>query len=178
MPSIIKSLIGRPLIALAIVGLLAGCAVTDRYGAAGDVHALMISIRDDDRAVFDAHVDRRALEARLQTEMLSRARAAHMSTGLTLLGTWLSGPASRLAGDVLVQPTVFRDVASYYGYSANTPIPSRLSLAAVLTALPDGRVCATSRRRGACLLTFANEDGVWRMVDFNADASLSGLRRP
>ena len=170
------SKIAKSLIALAIVGLLTACAATDRYGAAGDVHNLMIAIRNDDHATFDALVDRRALEGRLQAEMLSRDRAAHMSTGLTLLGAWLSGPASRLAGDVLVQPAVFRDVAAFYGYSANTPIPNRLSLAAALSTLPDGRVCATARRQGPCLLTFANEDGVWRMVDFNADASVSGLR--
>lgn len=177
MPQISRSQIAKPLIALVIVALLAGCAATDRYGAAGDVHALMIAIRDDDNAAFDAHVDRRALEARLQTEMLSRARSAHLSSGLTLLGAWLSGPASRLAGEALVRPEIFRDVASFYGYSANTPIPNRLSLAAALTPLPDGRVCATPRRQGPCLLTFAHEDGVWRMVDFNADATLSGLRR-
>ena len=165
------------LIVSAIAGLLAGCAASDQYGAAGDIHNLMIAIRNDDHATFDALVDRRALDGRLQGEMLSRDRAANLPPGLTVLGAWLSGPAARLAGDVLVQPVVFRDVAAYYGYTANRPIPNRLSLAAALTALPDRRVCATSRRQGPCLLTFANEDGVWRLVDFNADASLSGLRR-
>lgn len=164
------------LLGVLAAGLLAGCAATDRYGAAGDVHNLMIAIRNDDHATFDALVDRRALEGRLQAEMIARERAANLSPGLTVLGAWLSGPASRLAGDVLVQPVVFRDVAAYYGYTANTPIPNRLSLAAALTALPDGRVCATSRRQGPCLLTFANEDGVWRLVDFDAGASLVGGR--
>ncbi len=168
----------RALILFLSTVILAGCAATDRFAAAGDIHALMVSIRDDDQATFDAHVDRRALDARVQSEMMRRARSAHMPSGLTLLGAWLSGPASRLAGDVLLQPAVFRDVAAYYGYSANTPIPNRLSLTAVLTALPDGRVCVIVRRQGPCLLTFADEAGVWRLVDFDASSALSRGRRP
>lgn len=178
MSKIVKAMMANGLAAFAVVGVLAGCAATDRYGAAGDVHALMLAIRDDDHAAFETHIDRRALDARLQTEMMARARSTHLSPGLTLLGAWLSGPASRLAGDVLVQPEIFRDVANYYGYSSNTPIPDRLSLAAALSPLPDGRVCARSDRRGPCLLTFAYEQGVWRLVDFDAAASLGGARRP
>ena len=163
---------------LAVACLLAGCAATDRYGAAGDVHALMIAIRDNDHAAFDAKVDRRAIEARLQVAMISRAKAARLSPELTLLGAWLAGPASEVAGDVLVQPSVFRDVAYYYGYRPDMPIPNRLALATALTALPDGRVCATMRKNGPCLVTFAHEDGVWRLVDFNAGVVLSkGPRR-
>ncbi|HEY1427309.1 MAG TPA: hypothetical protein VGF50_11600, partial [Caulobacteraceae bacterium] len=37
---------------------LAGCATTQRLGAANDVHALLVAIRDDDRATFDAHIDK------------------------------------------------------------------------------------------------------------------------
>jgi len=162
---------------LALAGLLTACGTVDRYGAAGDVHALMIAIRDDDHAAFDAKVDRRAIEARLQVAMIERAKAAHLSPGLTLLGAWLSGPASQLAGDVLVQPSVFRDVAYYYGYRPDMPIPDRLTLAAALSGLPDGRVCATAGRQGPCLMTFANERGVWRLVDFNAAANLTGGSR-
>ena len=45
---------------------LASCATTEGLSAAGDVHALLVSIRDNDKAAFDAHVDRKALEAQLQ----------------------------------------------------------------------------------------------------------------
>ena len=168
----------KSLMAFAVVGVLSSCAAADRYGAAGDVHALLLAIRDDDQATFESHIDRRAIDARLQEEMVRRARTAHLSPGLTLLGAWFSGFFFFFFGDVLVQPEVFRDVAAYYGYGANTPIPNRMSLAAALTGRPDGRVCATARRNGPCLLTFANERGVWRLVDFDAAASLGGGRYP
>ena len=42
---------------------LASCATTEGLSAAGDVHALLVSIRDNDKAAFDAH---RALVDRLR----------------------------------------------------------------------------------------------------------------
>jgi hypothetical protein len=151
---------------------LAGCATTQRLAAAGDVHTLLVAIRDDDHAAFDAHVDRRALEGQIQAAMIDRARDANLSDGAAGLGLLLSGPLSRAAGGVLLQPEVFRAVADYYGYRPDAPIPGRLSLAVALTALPDGRVCAKQRKGDACLLTFADEGGVWRLVGFDADAIL------
>ncbi len=50
------------LMALALVG----CASVERLGAANDVHALLVSIRDNDSATFDAHVDHEALKRELQ----------------------------------------------------------------------------------------------------------------
>ena len=155
---------------------LAGCATTQRLSAAPDVHALLVSIRDDDRQTFEAHVDRRALEAQLQARMADRARGASMDDAWKALGLVLSGPASRLAGDLLIQPEVFRAVAEYYGYRPGTPIPNSLMVAGALKALPDGRVCATRRHRETCLMTFANEGGTWRLVGVDGDAALLKMR--
>src|SRR5882762_5165670 len=101
-----------PLAALA----LAGCATTQRLAAAGDVHTLLVSIRDDDRPTFDAHVDRRALEAQLQSRLVDRAAASNLAETWKGLGVLLSGPLSRAAGGLLLRPDVFRGVAEYYGY--------------------------------------------------------------
>jgi hypothetical protein len=160
-------------IPIAALALLAGCATTERLAAAPDVRALLVAIRDDDRAAFEAHVDRRALEAQIQAAVVARARRAGLGEGGTGLGLLLSGPLSRAAGGLLVQPEVFRAVADYYGYRPEQPIPGPLALAGALSALPDGRVCARGPRRGPCLLTFAEEDGVWRLVGFDAEAALS-----
>jgi hypothetical protein len=151
---------------LICVALLAGCATTQRLSAAGDVRTLLLAIRDDDHAAFDAHVDRAALEAQIQAALVDRTRGAG---GLGLL---LSGPLSHAAGGVLIQPEVFRAVADYYGYRPDAPIPGRLSLAAALTPLPDGRVCAKAKLHGRCLLIFADEGGTWRLVSFDADTIL------
>jgi Protein of unknown function (DUF2939) len=164
-----------PLAAVA-VALLASCATTQRLSAAGDVHSLLVAIRDDDHTAFDAHVDRTALEAQLQARLVDRAAAANAPRVWKGLGVLLSGPMARVAGDALIQPQVFRAVADYYGYRPETPIPSTLALAGGLRALPDGRVCAARDKRGPCLLTFADEGGVWRLVGFDGDAAMLRLR--
>jgi hypothetical protein len=161
---------------LIAAAILAGCATTQRIAAAGDVHALLIAIRDDDRAAFEAHVDRPALEAELQARLVSRA--AGLAPGWRTLGLILSGPAARTAGEILLRPDVFRAVAEYYGYRPGAPIPGQLALAGALRALPDGRVCAARGARGPCLLTFADEAGTWRLVGFNGDPSMLRLRAP
>ncbi len=160
---------------------LTACATTQRLSAAGDVHSLLVAVRDNDRAAFDAHVDRPALEAQIQAVMVEKARAARLGDGATGLGLLLSGPLSRAAADVLIQPGVFRAVAVYYGYKPDRPIPGSFALATALTSLPGGRVCAKVKKSGPCLLTFADEGGTWRLVGFDADAVMGaarGGRRP
>ena len=155
---------------------LAACATTARLDAAGDVHALLIAIRDDDHAAFDARVDKAALEKELEGRILDRTQAPQESDTVRALGALLAHPLARLAGDTLVRPKVFRDVAEYYGYRPDTPIPNQLQIAGALRALPDGRVCAAKRRKGPCLITFADEDGTWRLVSFDGD--IGQLRLP
>jgi hypothetical protein len=162
--------------ALGVAVALAGCATGGRISAAGDVRALLVAIRDDDRRTFDAHVDRPALEAELQSWIVEQAGRSSAPGLLRGLGIVASGPLSRAAGEVLIRPDVFRALADYYGYRPGTPIPGVILIAGSLKALPDGRVCATSRRKDHCLLTFANEDGVWRLVEF--DRGFVTLGRP
>ena len=46
----------RRLIVALLALTLAGCATAQKLGAANDVHALLIAIRDNDRTAFDAHL--------------------------------------------------------------------------------------------------------------------------
>ena len=166
----------RSLIVALLAAALAACASAQRLDAAGDVHALMISIRDNDQAAFDAHVDRQALENELEAKILARTQGRDDVT--QALGALLARPLSQLAGATLLQPDVFRAVAEYYGYRPGTPIPGQFEIAGALHPAGDGRVCA-ARREGPCQLTFANEGGVWRLVSFDGDISqlrLPGLR--
>ncbi|MFI4933988.1 MAG: DUF2939 domain-containing protein [Caulobacterales bacterium] len=159
-----------------ICAAASACVTAERIDAAGDVHALLIAIRDDDRAGFNAHVDRAALERQMEGVMLRHTQTPGASDTVRALGAALSQPLSQLAGDALLRPRVFLTVAEYYGYKPATPIPGQIAIAAALRALPDGRVCAAKSRQGPCLLTFADEDGVWRLVSFDGDPSL--LRLP
>jgi hypothetical protein len=157
---------------------LSACATTRGLSAAGDVHALLLSIRDDDRSAFDAHVDRGALTAQIQAILVDRTRAAGVPEGLKGLGLLISGPLAKAAAGALIRPDVFRAVADYYGYRPRTPIPGTLAIAMMLRPVEDGRVCAAKGRSGPCLLTFANEDGTWRLVEFDGDAAMLRLGRP
>lgn len=171
----------RSLAAAALVlGLAAGlsaCATVTRVDAAGDVHALLIAIRDDDRATFDAHVDKVALKAQLESLILNAAESRDNSLSAMIAAAVVSGPAADLAGDLLLRPRVFRAVAEFYGYRPDKPIPNQIAIAGALRYLNNGEVCATKTRDGPCLITFAQADGVWRMVRFDGDPSMLTVGR-
>ena len=105
----------RWLLSALALPVLFGCATTLRIPAAGDVHELMIAIRDDDAPAFDAHVDRRALEGQLQAMIVERAARPDAPAAAKALAIMLSGPVSRAAGGLLIQPEVFRTVVDSYG---------------------------------------------------------------
>src|SRR5215469_4186809 len=112
----------RKFLALALaLTTLAACATAQKLGAASDVHALLISIRDNDSRTFDAHVDHEALKKQLQG-FLEQQLSKNKLKGLAgLLGQ--SGVID-FADEALVQPKTFRMVAEQYGYKADTKIPS------------------------------------------------------
>ena len=51
-----------PLLAL----LIAGCSTTTRLDAAGDVHDLLVAVRDNDKKAFERHIDRDALRRQIE----------------------------------------------------------------------------------------------------------------
>jgi hypothetical protein len=161
--------------AVALLGFLAAsCAGVDRYDAAGNIHAFLISIRNGDTQTFNAYVDRPALKEQLRARLL--AAAARRGGAMGAMGAFLAQPLVGLAVDALVQPDVFRAVAETMGYSPDAPIPNRVAIASVLRRLDADHVCAPIKAGGPCLLTFRNEDGVWRLIDFEGDISM--LRQP
>jgi hypothetical protein len=167
----------RALLVSAACALAASCASPEQFSAAGDVHALLISIRDNDHKAFNAHVDRPALEAQIQARMVDEAKRSNLNDNVKGLGVMFSGALAHAAGDLFIQPEVFRAVADYYGYKPDTPIPNTLELATALKPAGNGRVCATRGHKGPCLLTFADEAGVWRLVSFDGDAAMLRLGR-
>ena len=154
---------------LTLVALtLAACASVQRLGAANDVHALLVAIRDDDSAAFDAHVDHEALKRELQAKLADRMAKNDKIRGLAAL---LGPSVIEFADQALVQPRTFRMVAEQYGYKSDTKIPSPLVIAQALKTLPDGRVCATKKKDGPCVLTFTKENGSWKLTSFDGDFS-------
>jgi hypothetical protein len=168
----------RRLALLSILCLLAACATASRVGAANDVHALLVAIRDDDRAAFDARVDRDALKAEISARLTREASRLKVD-GLDLgrLGVVAAPALANLAGDALIQPRVFRQVAEAYGYTRDKPIPGTMAIASQLKAMPDGRVCATREKDGPCILVFTrSSEGRWRLSGFEGDLSSLKIR--
>ena len=164
----------RLFLVCAVLVMAVACGVTTQLGAAGDIHAFLIAIRDDDKPVFDAHVDRDALKAQLRARLI--ADAARDQSGLGAIAAVLSRPLVEVAVDELVQPEVFQAVAEYLGYSRQTPVPGQIVIAEALKPIDADNVCVTRKRNGPCVLVFRNEGGVWRLVAFEGDAKL--LRLP
>jgi hypothetical protein len=167
-------MIRRFALLLALAASLTGCASVSRVDAAADVHALLIAIRDNDQAAFDARVDRPALSRQIEGFIMKRASDATADNPMMALGLLLAGPASQLIGDAMLQPSVFRIAAGYYGYTPDKPIPGRMAIASTLRSIGPGEVCATRSRNGPSLLTFALRGETWRLVRF--DGELSDLR--
>lgn len=151
---------------------LGGCATAERYDAAGDVHALLVSIRDNDQAAFDARVDRDALKRQIEARMMQEARKAGGGDGLAALGAVLAPALAEVAGEALIQPRVFRSVAAYYGYDAATPIPGPMIIGGQLRYMGEGQVCAPRKKDGPCMLTFTEENGTWKLSGFDGDLSM------
>lgn len=158
----------RLLLALAAVLTLAACATAQKLGAANDVHALLVAIRDNDSQTFDAHVDHDALKKQLQGYLQSRVAKSKQLKGLADL---LGPSVVDFADEALIQPKTFRLVAEQYGYKSDTKIPNPLVIAQVLKPMPDGRVCATKAKNGPCVLMFTKEQGVWKLSSFEGDFS-------
>lgn len=155
---------------------LAACATVSKVDAGGDIHAFLVAVRDDDRAAFDAHVDRRALKNQLEGRLIEEAKRARVSDGWKIAGVLLAGPAADAAGDALLRPSVFRGAAAWFGYKPSAPIPNRLAIAAALKYRPDGTVCVVRRKDGPCLFVFTRQGEVWRLTGFEGEIKDLKLR--
>ena len=164
----------RRLIAvLSLAVTLAACQTAQKLGAANDVHALLVSIRDNDSKTFDEHVDHDALKTQLQG-FVEQQLAKNKLKGLSaLLGQ--SG-VIEFADEALLQPKTFRLVAEQYGYKSDTQIPNPIVIAQALKQQPDGTVCATKGKDGPCMLVFAKENGVWKLTRFQGDFSMLRIK--
>jgi hypothetical protein len=138
------------------------------------VHALLVAIRDNDPVAFDARVDRPALQHEIEQRLMAQATKDKRLSGVAAL---LAPSLAKLAGDTLVQPGVFRAVAEHYGYSRNSKIPSAVAISHALRRLPDGRICAVTKKDGPCLLDFTQgDDGHWRLSGFEGELSMLRLK--
>ncbi len=162
---------------LAAALLLSACATIPRVEAGSDIHAFLVAVRDNDRAAFDAHVDKEALKASLRARVMAQAAGSNGAGSLQALGAFLAGPLVDVAADALIRPEVFRAVAEMRGYTPSQPIPSGLAIAQFVRPLGDGAVCVVFKKGGPCVLDFRDEGGVYRLTGFEGDLSMLRPRR-
>jgi hypothetical protein len=164
----------RRIVICAVALLLASCATAQKLDAANDVHALLVAIRDNDPVAFDAHVDRPALRREIEQRLVAEASRDKRLSGVA---AFLAPSLAQMASDSLIQPGVFRVVAEHYGYSRTTKIPGAVAISTTLRRLPDGRICAVTRKDGPCLLDFTRgPDGHWRLSGFEGELSMLRLK--
>jgi hypothetical protein len=165
----------RSLMVVCAAFLLASCATTARLDAGADVHALLVAIRDNDRATFKEHVDRPALKRQIEARLIGEARNSNLNSSSQMIAAILAGPAASVAGDLFIQPRVFRSAAVALGYSPEKPIPGRLAIAQALRYTRPGEVCVAKDKQGPCLLIFEYDGATWRLTNFGGD--LGDIRR-
>jgi hypothetical protein len=166
----------RRLVALCAVLSLGACATVERFDAAGDIHALLVAIRDGDKATFDMHVDRPALKEQLRSRVLAGIIKRLGPAGAALAPVVDAGLNPAL--DAAIQPEVFLAVAEAQGYAPSKPLPGRAALTGSLRKLDDERVCVVTKKGGPCVLDFRNEAGTWKLVAFEGGEDMLRLPQP
>ena len=144
---------------------LASCASPQQYSAADDIHEFLIAVRDNDRALFNAHVDREALARQLEGRILKEIPDDPIARGV---GAVLAAPLADAATGLIAQPRVFRAVAVYNGYDPAKPIPRKVLIAQALRNAGAGRVCIGDSK-DPCTLVFSRVGDVWRLIAFEGD---------
>ena len=144
---------------------LTACATPQQYSAADDIHAWLIAVRDNDRATFNAHVDRDALARQIEGRLLAELPREGIGRGLGIL---IAAPVAEAATGLLAQPRVFRAYAVYNGYDPAKPIPRKVVIAQYLKNAGDGRVCIGDAD-DPCTLVFSRQGDIWKLTAFQGD---------
>ena len=162
-----RAFLVRLLAVLSATAVLAGCGLPERYKAAQDVRALLVAVQSDDRAAFEAHIDRPALRAELKQE-LGRVAARSSIAGFDLGGLLGSATGERVA-DEMISLESFR--TALRGSAADLQrIPAAAQIALLIKITAPGEACLHDPRHDRCVLTFRDEAGTWRLTGVSASS--------
>lgn len=144
------------LTALAVV--LGGCDIGVRAEAAKAIERFLAAVHNNDRAAFEAAVDRPALRADLRDQLTDLGRAR---------GVIVEGGPSEFTLDRMISPGAFRLVEAKTG-QVLSHAPNAAEIALIMKVRDKGHVCVGDPSKAACALSFAKRDGVWRLVGMRA----------
>lgn len=134
---------------------LAGCGRPSDE-AAKSAKRLISAAWADDRARFEAEIDRDAVREDLRRQIVE----AGLATGIQVDG----GP-SDLTLDRMIGPEAVRaNVAEAVAKGPTEDIHQALK------KIDQGRACLPDADSAGCILTFGRRDGAWRLVGLQVDA--------
>ena len=142
----------------ALMVTLGGCDLGARASASSGIAHFLEAVQKDDRAAFEAALDRPALREDLRRQLA----ALGSQTGLVV-----EGGASEFALDRMITPHAFHMVEARTG-QALPVAPTAAQVALLMKVTDHGHVCVRDLKRDRCLMTFAKEKGVWRLVAMQA----------
>jgi len=140
---------------------LSGCDLPVRARASRAIEGFLKAVHDDDRAAFEAAIDRAALRSDLRDQLIDMGRAK---------GIDVDGGPSDFALDRMISPRAFRLVEARSG-QALSRAPSAAEIAILMQVRDRNHVCLGDPRQKRCLLSFARRKGVWRLVGMQATDS-------
>jgi hypothetical protein len=165
------SFLSKAVFASLAVLTLAACDAMPRYRAAQGVRDFLSAIQKNDHQAFDAHVDRAKVRDDVRRQLAASADGADED-----IGRVIGGPAVDDMMNRMISPESFRIVWMRSGVSIRRA-PNALEIAPLLRMQGEDRACLRNPRRGSpCILTFEDENGVWKLVGVNA--RLSGDESP
>jgi len=166
MATAVRTALARGLSAAALAALC-GCGLPERYHAAQDVRAFFQAVQSDDKAAFEAHIDRPALRRELRDQVDQAAAGAGL--GVQALEGLLGGRRGDELVDRMISPSSFRIVWRRSGISTGGP-PSAPEIAVLLRMNGPDEACLHDFKSGRCVLTFRNEGGTFRLAEISAQA--------
>jgi hypothetical protein len=149
---------GAPVAASALVLALSACGIDVRADAAQGIARFLDAVRRDDRAAFEASIDRPALRADLRDQLADLGRAKDID---------IEGGPSEFALDRMITPEAFRLVSARTGEPL--PIaPSAAQVALLMTVKDKTHVCLGDAAGQRCALAFGKRSGGWRLTAMRA----------
>jgi hypothetical protein len=146
-------------VALTALAVTSGaCDIGVRADASKAIAHFLTAVHNDDRAAFEAGIDREALRADLRDQLTDLARAR---------GVMVEGGPSEFALDRMISPAAFRLVEAKTG-QALPVAPSAAEIGLIMKVRDKAHVCVGDPEKPRCLLSFAKRGGVWRLVGMQA----------
>ena len=141
------------LTALAVT--LGGCGFNTRGDASKAIARFLTAVHNNDRAAFEAGIDRPMLRNDVRVQLTEVANAK---------GVVVEGGPSEFAIDRMITPAAFRLVETGTDRPLSRP-PEAAQILPILKVNSPTRVYVCDARKENCKLCFAKIDGVWRLIE-------------